>query len=244
MKKTAKVSGPNDGFKPVLPKKKRRNGALKDSFGGKVVGSEVQNSHLWGLETSDTTESDSIDMEEECLVEETSFRQKSRKESGGINTDMTPKGPKRIVTKCTLGKPLGTINFGMENDDDNNILDGLLSLPPSLSFKHMVQVSVRKSFALDINLGVVTDKLSQEKLAYTIMTVAKLANDHGVVINTNFKHPGNNYMNWAIVLKKIPVGTSVEAVRAVVSEFGVIKIIKMQLVDLWQKAIIELEDQN
>ncbi|KAG9298387.1 hypothetical protein G9A89_005247 [Geosiphon pyriformis] len=35
-----------------------------------------------------------------------------------------------------------------------------------------------------------------------------------------------------------------EAVRTVVSEFGLIKLIKMQLVDLWQKAIIELENQN
>ncbi|KAG9307391.1 hypothetical protein G9A89_017220 [Geosiphon pyriformis] len=30
------------------------------------------------------------------------------------------------------------------------------------------------------------------------MTAEKLANNHGVVVNTNLKHPNNNYMNWAI----------------------------------------------
>ncbi|KAG9306136.1 hypothetical protein G9A89_016040 [Geosiphon pyriformis] len=36
-------------------------------------------------------------------------------------------------------------------------------------------------------------------------------------------------MDWTIVMKKIPVGTSVEAVHATMSEFGLIKLIKMQL---------------
>ncbi|KAG9306873.1 hypothetical protein G9A89_002542 [Geosiphon pyriformis] len=64
------------------------------------------------------------------------------------------------------------------------------------------------------------------------MAAAKLANDYSVVVNTNLKHPNNNHMNQAIVLKEIPVRTSVETVCMTVSEFGVIKIIKMQLVAL------------
>ncbi|KAG9306872.1 hypothetical protein G9A89_002541 [Geosiphon pyriformis] len=166
MKKTAKVSGSNDGFKSVLPRKKRKDDALKDSSSGKIVGSKIQNSRSWSSETGDTTKSDSIDMEKKCLVEETSFQQKSGKKSDGINIDMMPKDSKRVVIKHTLGKPLGTINFGMDNDNNDDILDGSLFFPPPLSFKHMVQVSVRKSFTLDINLGMVTGKLSQKKLAY------------------------------------------------------------------------------
>ncbi|KAG9304123.1 hypothetical protein G9A89_019685 [Geosiphon pyriformis] len=99
MKKTAKVFGSNDGFKPILPRKKRRDGVLEDSSGGKVVGSKIQNSRSWNSKTGDTTKSDSIDMEEECLVKEISFRQKSGEESGSIDTDMMLKDPKRIVTK-------------------------------------------------------------------------------------------------------------------------------------------------
>ncbi|KAG9304826.1 hypothetical protein G9A89_016856 [Geosiphon pyriformis] len=276
MKKTAKVSGFNNDFKPILPRKKRKDSALKDGSGSKIVSFKVQNSCSWSSKTGNTTESNSIDMEKECLVEKTSFKQKSREESGSIDTDMMPKDPKRIVTKCTLGKPLGTINFGIKNDNNDDILDGSLSLPPSLSLKHTVQVSVRKFFALDIDLRVVTGKLSQEKLAYVrkiffgvngfgrvstpskfgriiwtsfisdeaMMTAAKLANDHSVIVNINLKRSGNNHTNWAIVIKEIPVETSVETVHMAVSEFGVIKMIKMQLVGLWQKAIIELEDQN
>ncbi|KAG9295283.1 hypothetical protein G9A89_021214 [Geosiphon pyriformis] len=242
IKKTAKVSGSNNGFKSVLPRKKRRGDVLKDSSDGKVIGSEIQNSHSWGSETNDTTESDSIDMEEECLVEKTSFRQESREEFSGVDTDITPKDPKRIITKRTLGKPLGTINFDMENDDDNDILDG-------------------KSFALDIDLGVVVGKSSQKKLAYVrkiffgvngfggastplkfggiirasftsnkaMMAAAKLANDHDVMVNTNLKRPNNNHTNQTIVLKEIPVEISVETVHMAVSKFGVIKMIKMQL---------------
>ncbi|KAG9287838.1 hypothetical protein G9A89_017433 [Geosiphon pyriformis] len=45
-------------------------------------------------------------------------------------------------------------------------------------------------------------------------------------------------------VKKIPVGTSAEAVRVAVSKFGIIKSIKMQLVKLWQKVIIKFEEQN
>ncbi|KAG9304023.1 hypothetical protein G9A89_005933 [Geosiphon pyriformis] len=205
IKKTAKVSGSNDSFKPVLPRKKRRDNALEDSFGGKVVGSE----------TSNTTEFDSIDIEEECLVEKISFRQESREESGGVDTNMMPKSPKRIVTKHTLEKPLGTINFGMENDDDDDILDGSLFLPPPFSLKHMVQISVRKSFALDINLEVAFFTSDE-----AMMATAKLANNCGIVVNTNLKHPGNNHMNRTIVLKEIPVGTSVEVVCIAVSKFG------------------------
>ncbi|KAG9293633.1 hypothetical protein G9A89_018970 [Geosiphon pyriformis] len=62
-----------------------------------------------------------------------------------------------------------------------------------------------------------------------MMAAGKLVNDYGVVVNTNLKHPVNNHMNQAIVMKKIPVGTSKETVRVAVSEFGLIKSIKIQL---------------
>ncbi|KAG9304323.1 hypothetical protein G9A89_019885 [Geosiphon pyriformis] len=51
----------------------------------------------------------------------------------------------------------------------------------------------------------------------------------------------NKAANWAVVIKKIPIRTSAEAVCAVLSEFGVIKVIKMQLIRLWQKAVVKFE---
>ncbi|KAG9302859.1 hypothetical protein G9A89_022275 [Geosiphon pyriformis] len=199
-------------------RKKHKDGLLVELI--KVVDITASGASDDAVESisEDTTEFKSVNMEKEYLVKETSFQ---------------------VVIKHILGKPLGTINFDMKNDD---ILDGSISLPPLFSLKHTVQVLVRKSFALNINLGVVADKSSQEKLAYVkkifsgvngfggastplkfgeiiqasfiskkaIMAVAKLANDHGVVINTDLKHPINNCMNWTIVLKKIPMRTSVE----------------------------------
>ncbi|KAG9298223.1 hypothetical protein G9A89_002711 [Geosiphon pyriformis] len=62
------------------------------------------------------------------------------------------------------------------------------------------------------------------------MAAGKLANDHGVVVNTNLKRLLNNHTDWAIVMKEIPVETSVKTMCTAVFEFGLIKLIKMQLV--------------
>ncbi|KAG9306314.1 hypothetical protein G9A89_018197 [Geosiphon pyriformis] len=191
-----------------------------------------------------------------------------------MDPDQTPRGL-CVKTKKVLGKPLGVIDYDAV-DADGDVLDESLLLPPPFPVKPSVQVPVRKSFALDIDLVAVVGKSFQEKVNFVrkifsgvngfggastpskfggiiratftseeaMMTAANLANDRGVVVNTNLKRPVNNCTNRAIVLKEIPVRTSLEAVRAAVAEFGIIKSIKMQLVGLWQKAIIELEDQD
>ncbi|KAG9296989.1 hypothetical protein G9A89_008575 [Geosiphon pyriformis] len=211
MKEVKKKSLSGAAVVDFFSKKKHKSGLLEESV--KMVGISASDISGGTAESinENTIKSESIDMEEKYLVEKTSFQHESEEEFGGNNT--------KIMPKRTLGKPLGTINFSMENDDNNNILDKLLSLPPSFFLKNMVQVSIRKSFALDIDLTMVAGKFSQEKLAYVrkiffeaMLAAAKLVNDHGVVVNTNLKCSVNNCINWAIVLKKISVGTSVEAV--------------------------------
>ncbi|KAG9285890.1 hypothetical protein G9A89_013315 [Geosiphon pyriformis] len=262
IKKATKVSGSEDGFKTVMLRKKRKGGVLAESIDNRE-----------GSKAGNTTESESIDMEEECLVEKTSIDYGENSAFAGGDSDQMPKSL-RVKTKKVLEKPLGVIDYGTVNAD-NDMLDGSFLLSPPLPIKLSIQVSVRKSFALDINLMAVAGKSSQKKLNFVkkkfsgvngfggvstpskfgeiiwasftskkvMMTVAQLANNHGVVVNTNLKCPINNCTNQAIVLKEISVGTSIEAVCAAISEFGLIKSIKMQLVGLWQKAIIELEDQ-
>ncbi|KAG9297896.1 hypothetical protein G9A89_000094, partial [Geosiphon pyriformis] len=163
--------------------------------------------------------------------------------------------------------PLSKINFSLSNIDDDILLDALLKLPPP--FKNLVNISVRKFFALDIGLNNVIKKSSQEKLAVVrklfskingfgraftsskfagiikalftfklnLAQASKKTEEAKILVNTNLKK-SSGCSNWAVVLKKIPVRTSVEAVQAVVSEFGKIKAIKMQLVSLWQKWFI------
>ncbi|KAG9298617.1 hypothetical protein G9A89_012685 [Geosiphon pyriformis] len=273
MKKATKVSGSEGGFKMVASRKKRKGGVLAESVDNSEVADKALGNCSWGSEVGDTTESESIDIEEECLVEETSVNYSENGAFAGENPDQTPKSL-HVKTKKVLGKPLGVIDYGTV-DVDNDVLDGSFLLPLPLPIKPSVQVPVRKSFALNIDLVAVAGKSFQEKLNFVrkifsgvngfggasapskfggiiqafftsekvMMAAAQLANDHGVVVNTNLKHPINNHMNWAIVLKEISVGTSIEAVCAAISEFGLIKLIKMQLVGLWQKVIIKLEDQ-
>ncbi|KAG9300265.1 hypothetical protein G9A89_011338 [Geosiphon pyriformis] len=87
------------------------------------------------------------------------------------------------------------------------------------------------------NLHVKTKKMLGKPLG-----VIDYGNDCGVVVNTDLKHLVNNHTNQNIVIKEIPVDTSIETVCAVVSEFGVVVLIKIQSVRLWQKAIITLGD--
>ncbi|KAG9298948.1 hypothetical protein G9A89_015970 [Geosiphon pyriformis] len=161
MKKTAKVSGSENGFKAVASKKKRKGDVLAEGVDNRRVAAEVPGVYSWGLETGDTTESESVDMEEECLVEETSFDYGEGGALTGGDYVQTPTSSK-VKTKKALGKPLGKIDFSKDGSDNGVLSDAPLELP--LSVRNLVNVSVRKSFALDIGLDKVAGKSSQEKL--------------------------------------------------------------------------------
>ncbi|KAG9301356.1 hypothetical protein G9A89_018028 [Geosiphon pyriformis] len=259
MKKTTKVSGFEDGFKTVVSRKKRKGGVLAKSVDNREVADKVLGNCSWSSEAGDTTKSESINMEEKCLVEETSVDYGENGAFAEGDPDQTPKNL-RIKTKKVLRKSLGVIDYGTVNTD-NDMLNSSFFLSPPLSIKLSIQVFVHKSFVLNIDLVAVAEKLSQKKLNFVkkifsgvngfggastpskfgeiiwasftsekaMMAAAQLANDHGVVVNTNFKCPINNRTNWTIVLKKIPVETSIETMRVAISEFGLIKSIKMQL---------------
>ncbi|KAG9301260.1 hypothetical protein G9A89_012643 [Geosiphon pyriformis] len=215
IKKTIKVSGSENSFKAVVSRKKRKEGVLVEGIDNRGVAAEAPGAHSWSSETGDTTESESIDIKKECLVEETSV---DYGESGAFtegDPNQTPKGL-CVKTKKMLGKPLSVIDYDTVNTD-NDVVNGF------------GEASTPSKFG-----GIIRATFTLEK---TMMAAGKLANDHGIMVNTDLKHS-------AIVMKKIPVKTSMKAVHAVMSEFGLIKLIKMQLVSLWQKAIIELENQN
>ncbi|KAG9307490.1 hypothetical protein G9A89_017320 [Geosiphon pyriformis] len=259
--------GFNIGVKSAESRKKRRDGVLEDNIGSrKLAAAKMLSSHSWGFETDDTTESDSVDMEKECLVEETSFDHGNGGAFAGEKSEQISKSSK-ILTKKALGKPLKKINF-LGNDIDNILSDKPVVLSPLL--KNLVNVSVRKFFALDISLNNVVRKSTQEKLVVvrrlfskingfggastpskfagivratftselSLIKATKLATEAKILVNTNLKK-SSRHLDRTVVIKKIPVEMSVEAVHAALSEFGVIKSVKIQLVNLWQKAIVE-----
>ncbi|KAG9294425.1 hypothetical protein G9A89_001930 [Geosiphon pyriformis] len=96
-------------------------------------------------------------MEEECLIKETSINYGEKSLFVEGNSNQTPKSP-RLVTKKALNKPLGKINF---LDNINN--DDIFSDTPVVFFpflKNLVNVSVQKSFVIDIGLNKVAGKSS------------------------------------------------------------------------------------
>ncbi|KAG9291915.1 hypothetical protein G9A89_004853 [Geosiphon pyriformis] len=265
MKQMVKSSGSEGGFKAVLSRKKRRGSVLENNAGAEESSARVHSGRSWGLETDDTTESDSVDMEEECLVKETSFDYDEGGVLVGGDLDQTPKGS-RLTTRKALGKPLGKIDFLNDNNNNDVFLNASLVLP--LPLKNLVNVLVRKSFALNLDLKVVERNSAQKKLkkirglfsgingfggastplkfsgiiraTFTsesgLIKATEKATGANIMVNTDLKKLSGR-SDQAVVVKKIPVGTSAEAVRAVLSEFGVIKAIKIQLIGLWQKAM-------
>ncbi|KAG9285845.1 hypothetical protein G9A89_013270 [Geosiphon pyriformis] len=212
MKKSKKKLFAGSAIINSFTRKKYKGELLKESV--KVIGVSASDTSedLTEHKTENTTKLESMDMEEEYLIKKTSFQLGNKKESSSDSTDMTPKDPKKMVIKCTLGKPLSVIDFNKEEDDNNDILDKFVLLLPYL-----------------------LATFTSEK---TLIAVIILTSGHGVIVNTNFKCPVNNHTNWAIVLKKIPVGTSVKAVRVAVSEFEKIKAIRMQLSIFIRKNVV------
>ncbi|KAG9294112.1 hypothetical protein G9A89_021471 [Geosiphon pyriformis] len=268
MKKSAKGFSADTISKDVAPKKKKKGWyskrwcSLENSLSNKVVGGS------WGFETGDTTEFDSVNIEKKFLVKKTSvdYGEKNFLEGKDNNQTLLPtlttfkkrdqkslittsKGPK-IVTKQALGKPLGKINF-LGSDDDDILLDGPVVF--LLPLKNLVNISVRKSFALNISLDNVVGKFTQEKLVVvrklfskingfggasilskfagiirvsftsdlSLVQASKKAENVKILVNTDLKK-STGHSNWAVVIKKILVGTSAEAVCAVLSEFNYI----------------------
>ncbi|KAG9307424.1 hypothetical protein G9A89_017254 [Geosiphon pyriformis] len=217
----------------------------------KVVGSS------WGSEARDITESNSVNMEEEFLIEEISVDYEEKDFLEGKDINQILKGPK-IVTKQALGKSLGKINFLSSNDDDDILLNSPVVLPSPL--KNLVNVSeklvvVRKlfsningfggAFTLSKFAGIIRASFTSE---LSLAQALKKAEDVKILVNTNLKKSSEQSDQAVVTLttfkkrdQKPPVTTSAEAVHTALSEFGIIKSIKMQLVGLWQKAVVEFK---
>ncbi|KAG9291577.1 hypothetical protein G9A89_021996 [Geosiphon pyriformis] len=244
IKKIVKKSGSSGGFKSVLSRKKRKDVALEENVSGKEILTKESGGYFWGFETGNITESENINMEEKCLVKETSFNYGKNGTITDEKCDQMPKGPS-IKTKKTLDKPLGKINFSSLNVDDDVLLD--VPLEFSSSLKNLVLVSVRKFFALDIRLDKVVEKSSQEKLMIvrrlfskvngfrgastpskfseiihasftseaSLMQAMEKAKTVNILVNTDLKK-STSHSDQAVVVKEIPVGILAETQKAVV----------------------------
>ncbi|KAG9290192.1 hypothetical protein G9A89_022168 [Geosiphon pyriformis] len=260
IKKSAKGFSADTVSKDIASRKKKKGGVLKDGAAQKMVVFDKMVGSSWRSETGDINESDNMDIKEEFLIEKTSVDYDEDDLLEGKDINQTPKGP-RVVTKQALGKPLGKINF-LGNNDDGDILSGghlklslplrnLVNVPVYKSFALDIGLkkvtgkssqeklsAVRKLFSGINGFGGVSTPLkfagiiratftSKSSLAQT----SKKAGNAKILVNTNLKKP-TGHLDQAVMIKKIPVETLVEAVCTALSEFGSVVLIKMQLVGL------------
>ncbi|KAG9306906.1 hypothetical protein G9A89_000774 [Geosiphon pyriformis] len=161
-----------------------------------------------------------------------------------------------VNTSAVFGSPFSSLNFYI-NDDE-------------VIIKTLVEVSVKKLFALDINLSAVKKKsaMAKTQLIRKIFSLVNgfgetttsskfegiirstftseksmematsLVREKGIVINSNLKRQGI-HSDQTVFIKKIPMNTPKKIIIAALAELGKIKLIKVQLIGLWQKAVIE-----
>ncbi|KAG9283954.1 hypothetical protein G9A89_005461 [Geosiphon pyriformis] len=95
-----------------------------------------------------------------------------------------------------------------------------------------------KSFALDIELFAVLDKLIIRSFFTSEFSLNKakvLAISNKILVNNDFRK---------VIIKKIPVNLFRSVMKSVFFKFGKIISIKMQLIRLWQKTIIEFKSSK
>ncbi|KAG9295785.1 hypothetical protein G9A89_009014 [Geosiphon pyriformis] len=179
----------------------------------------------------------------------------------------TPK-VKCVNTGVIFGSLLRSFNYNMDNDDEVSLSSYLLIflekkwIDPKI-IKTQMEFAVKKLFALNINLLAVIDNSAMVKTQiirklfssvngdYQIylyfrknMKMAiSLAKEKGITINGNLKRQGMR-SDWTVVIKKILMNTLKNMIIFVVSKFGEIKSIKIQLIGIWQKTVVEFVELN
>ncbi|KAG9303368.1 hypothetical protein G9A89_013694 [Geosiphon pyriformis] len=166
---------------------------------------------------------------------------------------------KRVNTSVIFGSFLGSPNYEMD--------DEIVKTP--------VEVSVKKSFVLDINLSAVEGKSTTAKTQLirkifsavngfgeattlskfeeiirstftsekNMKMAALLAKEKGIDVNSNLKKQEIK-SDQTVIIKEIPINTPKDMIITAVSKFGKIKSIKIQLIRIWQKAMVEFAELN
>ncbi|KAG9288541.1 hypothetical protein G9A89_006037 [Geosiphon pyriformis] len=83
---------------------------------------------------------------------------------------------------------------------------------------------IRSSFTSELSLNMAKELVVREK----------------ILVNNVIRKP-NSCLNQEVIIKEIPVDLSKSAVESVFSKFGKIVSIKIQLIGLWQKALVEFK---
>ncbi|KAG9291876.1 hypothetical protein G9A89_012161 [Geosiphon pyriformis] len=181
---------------------------------------------------------------------------------------------KRVKNNLDCGSPLGFLDYNMDNNDGGPLFPSLgiflnrIWLDPKI-IKTQVEVAVKKSFALDINLSATSKTQIIRKLfsringfggattpskfkgiirstftsSESMEKAVSLARENDIIVNSNLKRQGVR-SDWAVVIKEISMNTLKEMIITTVSKFGQVVSIRLQLIGLWQKAVVEFAESN
>ncbi|KAG9293504.1 hypothetical protein G9A89_009228, partial [Geosiphon pyriformis] len=154
---------------------------------------------------------------------------------------------KCVNSGANFSSPLGSPNYIM--DKKFFALNINLSAVEDKSATAKTQY-IRKIFSKINGFGGATTSSKFEEIIKSMFTSEKsmkktvlLAGENGININSDLKKQKIR-SDWAIVIKEIPIDTSKDMIVTAVAEFGKIKSIKIQLIGLWQKTVVEFADSD
>ncbi|KAG9298237.1 hypothetical protein G9A89_002725 [Geosiphon pyriformis] len=171
--------------------------------------------------------------------------------SGGFDGSLlnlavnTPKA-KQVNTSANFGSSIGFSDFEID--------EKVKLLPPPLKKKRnwlrKKLSSSEKFFQKSMVLGGTTIPSKFEEIIKSTFTSEEnmkkavlLAGENGISINNDLRKQGFR-SDQAIVIKEIPMDMLRDMIVAIVSEFEQIKSIKIQLIGMWQKTVVEFAESN
>ncbi|KAG9301332.1 hypothetical protein G9A89_018004 [Geosiphon pyriformis] len=198
---------------------------------------------LWASEVNSKVDSISgvsdLDNLENVITEETSYAESN---VSGLDDDMNDATPRKTRTHTyVLNSKSPPLSFNVLSDGGDTLpllnpkFCGSNRLPPVGSrVPEKRSFILSKSFALDIELSAILGKTIGDKLA------REMAISEKILVNDDLRKV-NSHSDREVIVKEIPVDLPKSAIEAVFSKFGKIVSIKVQLIGLWQKALVEYE---
>ncbi|KAG9307336.1 hypothetical protein G9A89_017164 [Geosiphon pyriformis] len=132
------------------------------------------------------------------------------------------------------------ISLSKSGSDDSvySNVESLSGEDEDISMSKTNSGSLLGSAATILKAKIIRSIFTSEK---SIEIAASLARKKEINVNSNLKKQGV-HSNWAVVIKEIPMDMPKEMIIAVLAKFGKIKSIKIQLIGLWQKAVVEFAE--
>ncbi|KAG9290924.1 hypothetical protein G9A89_011074, partial [Geosiphon pyriformis] len=217
----------------------------------------------WGSEIGSVASSVSglsdIENMENMVTEETSYVNSVASEHGENEDKTTPR--KTHTQTYVLGHLPKVPIFDNMNDDDDILM---LSSPEFASSVPLIKSHAAdtcsfkpvKSFTLNIELSAVPEKTNSDKLIafsgiirlsftseLSLKKAREMAISEKIFVNNNVRKV-NSHSDQEVIVKKILIDLLRSVIETVFSKFGRIVAIKLQLIGLWQKALIKYESSK